>query len=81
MVLDHEPEYAVAQDNLEKASKKLLLFTKNQEQESADDTVTQISEEQSEVVVEVHEEKPSNILEQIGNVFSFLGINVFGFMK
>ncbi|HEY8109613.1 MAG TPA: tetratricopeptide repeat protein [Candidatus Nitrosotenuis sp.] len=82
LVLDHEPAYTVAQDNLEKASKKVLPPAKNQKQESADNSAIQISEEQSKVAVKVHEEeKPSNILEQIESVFSFLSVNVFGFMK
>ncbi len=82
LVLDHEPAYTVAQDNLEKASEKIIQFTKNQEQESADNSMIQVSEEQSKTVVKAHEEeKPANILEQIGSVFSFLSVNMFGFMK
>jgi tetratricopeptide (TPR) repeat protein len=82
LVLDHEPAYTVAQDNLEKVSEKLVRFTKNQEQEPADDSVIQVSEEQSKTIVKAHvEEKPSNILEQIGNMFSFISVKVFGFMK
>lgn len=83
-VLDHEPTYVVAQNNLEKASEKILLFTKNQKQESTDeDSMIEVSEKipETEKKVNHKEEKPANILEQIGNVFSFLSANVFGFMK
>ena len=83
-VLDHEPTYIVAQNNLEKAREKLLLFTKNQEQESMNkDSVIKVSKELPDTVHKVNhkEEKSSNILEQIGSVFSFLSANVFGFMK
>ncbi|WP_042684108.1 tetratricopeptide repeat protein [Candidatus Nitrosotenuis chungbukensis] len=82
LVLDHEPTYAVAQDNLEKASAKILMLNKNQKQEPASSSIIQVSEKQLETVVKVQkEEKPSSILEQIGSVFSFLGVNIFGFMK
>ncbi|MFI5407323.1 MAG: hypothetical protein ACHQ1D_12535, partial [Nitrososphaerales archaeon] len=64
------------------ASKKVLLLAKNQEHELADNSMIQVSEEQSKTVVNVHEEeKPSNILEQIESMFSFLSVKVFGFMK
>ncbi|WKT58501.1 hypothetical protein QVH35_03705 [Candidatus Nitrosotenuis chungbukensis] len=80
--MDHEPTYAVAQDNLEKASAKILMLNKNQKQEPASSSIIQVSEKQLETVVKVQkEEKPSSILEQIGSVFSFLGVNIFGFMK
>ncbi|TBR11267.1 MAG: tetratricopeptide repeat protein [Candidatus Nitrosotenuis sp.] len=83
-ILDHEPTYVVAQNNLEKAREKLLLFTKNQEQESTDeDSMIKVSEEThvTENKINHKEEKPASILEQIGSVFSFLSANVFGFMK
>ncbi|MBI5377794.1 MAG: tetratricopeptide repeat protein [Thaumarchaeota archaeon] len=83
-VLDHEPTYVVAQNNLEKAREKLLLFTKNQEQESTyEDSVIKVSEEIPDTINKINhkEENPTNILEQIGRVFSFLSTNVFGFMK
>jgi tetratricopeptide (TPR) repeat protein len=82
LVLEHEPAYTVAQDNLEKASKKLLTLTKNQKQEQTDDSVIQVFDESTKAIIKTHEkEKPVNILEQIGSVFSFLSINVFGLMK
>lgn len=82
-VLDHEPTYTVAQDNLEKAREKFLLFAKNEEQKPAqEDLIVNVSKELPKTTKSVeHEEKPSNILEQIGSVFSFLSANVFGFMK
>jgi tetratricopeptide (TPR) repeat protein len=83
-VLEHEPTYVVAQNNLEKAQEKLLLFTKNQKPESADeDSMIKVADKipETENKVNHKEEKPANILEQIGNVFSFLSANVFGFMK
>jgi len=83
-VLDHEPTYVVTQNNLEKAREKLLLITKNQEQESTDnDSIIKVSEEMPETVnkIDHKEEKPLNILVQIGSMFSFLSTNVFGFMK
>jgi tetratricopeptide (TPR) repeat protein len=82
-VLDHEPTYTVAQDNLEKAREKFFLFAKNEEQKPAqEDFIVNVSKELPKTTKSVeHEEKPSNILEQIGSVFSFLSANVFGFMK
>jgi len=81
LVLDNEPDYTVAQDNLEKASEKIILFTKNQKRELMGDSVIQASEQLKTVVKVYEEEKSSNILEQIGSVFSFLSVNVFGFLK
>ncbi len=82
LVLYNEPAYTVAQDNLEKANEKLLMLTKSQKLKSTNDSVIQVSEEIPKTVVNTHEEeKPSNILEQIGSMFSFLSVNMFGFMK
>ena len=82
LVLDREPDYTTVQKNLGKANEKIRLLIKSQELES-ENSLVQVSEKSSVPLNKINSEikKPTNILEQIGNVFSFLGSNVFGFMK
>ncbi|MGQ0772106.1 MAG: tetratricopeptide repeat protein [Nitrososphaerota archaeon] len=79
-ILDEDPSHTISQINLQKAKNNLAQYAKNQKPQ---DSVSAIQfadsgiKKDTKINYDTHAKKPSNVIEQIGNIFA----NFFGFLS
>jgi tetratricopeptide (TPR) repeat protein len=81
-ILDEDPSYTLSQINLQKAKENLVQYAKNQKPQMGSVSAIQFADsdiktEDAKINYDAYAKKPSNVIEQIGNIFA----NFFGFLS